>query len=359
MALPVRQKVALSLLLLGSSQFHFWNELSSGSVFAPEFPRFVVILFNWSFIAIVLLAVLQLASDLVTLLATPWRRTFAQHGKLRPALAGLAMLFAAIGVWNATRVPAVKDTTVEIRDLPPAFDGYRIVQLTDLHISRLFPARWATEVVRRTNATNADLIVVTGDFIDGSVAMRRADVAPLAALRARDGVFGIPGNHEYYFDYRNWMRHLAGLGIRLLPNSHMLITRGTAHLVLAGVTDLSAPEHGLPGPDLDAALKDAPIGSPVILLDHQPKFAAKAAAKGIALQLSGHTHGGMIVGLDRIIARSNAGYVSGRYRVGAMDLYVSNGTALWPGFAVRLGKPPEITCITLRSMQATSTGDNR
>ncbi len=137
--------------------------------------------------------------------------------------------------------------------------------------------------------------MVTGDFIDGSVAMRRDDVAPLRDLRAPDGVFAIPGNHEYFFDYPAWMRHLAGLGLTLLPNAHAVLARGEARLVLAGVTDASAPAAGEAGPDLAAALAGAPPGAPVVLLDHQPRAAKRAAARGVALQLSGHTHGGMIL----------------------------------------------------------------
>ncbi|MGI4880376.1 MAG: metallophosphoesterase, partial [Janthinobacterium lividum] len=124
---------------------------------------------------------------------------------------------------------------------------------------------------------------------------------------------------------------------------------GGVSLVLAGVTDLSAPAAGQAGPDLDRALAGAPHGVPVLLLDHQPKNAPGAAARGVVIQLSGHTHGGMIRGLDRIVARANGGFVSGRYEVGGMTLYVNNGTALWPGFALRLGVPSELTRITLRA----------
>ena len=91
---------------------------------------------------------------------------------------------------------------------------------------------------------------------------------------------------------------------------------------------------------------------PVILLNHQPGEARDAAALGVALQLSGHTHGGLILGIDRLAARANSGYVSGRYDVDGMTLYVNNGTALWPGFAVRLGRPSELTRITLRRTDA-------
>lgn len=351
LALPTWATVVVAVLLGAASQYHLWSRLSSGSVFAPEFPRPVVILFNWAFGTIALLAMLQLVLDLGTLGAVlAWPGRVEVPDAVRYAIAGVAAVLAAIGVANALRVPPIKDVEIAIAGLAPEFDGYRVVQLTDLHISRLFPAPWTERVVARANAAAADLIVVTGDFIDGSVAMRRADVAPLCHLRAPDGVCAIPGNHEYFFAYRDWMRHLAGLGLRLLPNAHVVVTRGDAQLTIAGVTDVSAPSAGEAGPDLDAALDGAPAGVPIVLLDHQPRCARRAAARGIALQLSGHTHGGMIVGLDRLVARGNGGFVSGRYQVGGMTLYVGNGTALWPGFALRLGRPSELTRIVLRAV---------
>lgn len=352
---PVWTKAIGAVVLLFASQFHFWSRLSSGSVFAPEFPRPIVILFNWAFGGIVLLAVMQIVLDLGTVLAllahvlAPGSvAAIVVPDDVRYAIGAVAALLAAIGVANAVRVPPIIDIEVAIRDLPPQFDGYRLLQLTDLHISRLFPVRWARSMVDRANASGVDLIVVTGDFIDGSVAMRRADVEPLRDLRAPDGVYAIPGNHEYFFDYAEWMRHLASMGLRMLPNAHAILTRDDARVVLAGVTDASASHAGQAGPDLAAALAGAPRAAPVLLLDHQPKMARAAAAAGVALQLSGHTHGGMLRGLDRLVAAGNNGFVSGRYDVNGMTLYVSNGTALWPGFALRLGRPSEMTRITLR-----------
>ncbi|MEN2785045.1 metallophosphoesterase [Sphingomonas qilianensis] len=350
LAIALEWKIAVAVLLLVASQYHLWSRLSSGSVFAPEFPRAIVILFNWAFGVIVLLAVAQVLADLVSLgIVLVRQRTITIPDGVRYALAAAAALLAAIGVNNAIGVPAVKDIDIAVAGLPPRFDGYRVLQLADLHISRLFPASWTRNVVDRANASGVDLIVVTGDFIDGSVAMRRADVAPLADLRAPDGVYAIPGNHEYFFSYPDWMRHLRGMGLRMLPNAHVVLARDEARLVVAGVTDLSARAAGEAGPDLDTALAGAPAEVPILLLDHQPRGARAAAAKGVAIQLSGHTHGGMIRGLDRFVARANNGFVSGRYAVGGMTLYVSNGTALWPGFALRLGRPPEMTRITLRT----------
>jgi predicted MPP superfamily phosphohydrolase len=349
--LPVRLVSALVLLL--ASQYHLYAKFSSGSVFSPEFPRAAVVFFNWAFGAILLIAVLQIVVDLGTVLTMLVRQKWLTiPPTLRYTLGTVALVLAGIGVQQAMRVPPVKDIEVAIRDLPPQFDGYTMVQLTDMHISRLFDERWARAVVERSNALGADLIVITGDLIDGPVSARIRDVEPLRALHAPDGVYVIPGNHEYFFDNEAWMQHFASLGMTRLNNSHALIERGGAQLTLAGVTDLSAPHAGLPGPDLKRALAGAPVQAPIILLDHQPRNARFSATQGVALQLSGHTHGGMIRPLDLIIARANEGFVSGFYDVDGMQLYVNNGTALWPGFALRLGVPSELTRITLRRAQA-------
>lgn len=348
---PVKILVAVVLLL--ASQHLVINRLTSGSVFAPEYPRPLIILFTLFFGATVLLAVFQLALDalsLIFMLASGRFPTIAPE--LRYVMGAAALALATFGVSQAIRVPPVKHVEIAVADLPAEFEGYRLLQLTDLHISRLFPRSWAQAVVARANALDADLVTVTGDLIDGSVDDRAADVAPLADLRARDGVLGIPGNHEYFFGYDQWMEHDSGLGIQMLQNRHIVISRGAAQIVIAGVTDLAATRSSFPPPDLAAALNGAPDGAPVILLDHQPRMAARAAKAGVAVQLSGHTHGGMVRGLDLLVARANNGFVSGLYDVDGMQLYVNNGTGLWPGFALRLGRPAELTVITLKRRAA-------
>jgi predicted MPP superfamily phosphohydrolase len=349
MALPFVAKVVAAAFMLAASQFHFWSKLSSGSVFAPEFPRSIVILFNWANGSILFLALMQLLLDvgLLVIWAASGDAPVAPDA-LRFVMAGAASLLGAIGVVNAVRVPPLKDVDLLIRDLPPQYEGYTILQLTDLHISRLFPATWTRKVVERSNALDVDLIAVTGDVIDGSLAMRRADVAPFAELKAKDGVFMSPGNHEYFLGFREWIQHFADLGMHVLANAHAILERGGARLMLAGVSDRSAPATRQPRPDLAAALAGGPGGVPIILLDHQPAGARRAAARGVNVQLSGHTHGGMMPGLDRLVARGNAGFVSGSYDVDGMTLYVNNGTGIWPGFALRLRRPSELTRLTLR-----------
>lgn len=342
-------KALIALVLLVASQYHLVNRFSSGSVFAPEFMRPLIIVFNTLMGTILLLALMQIALDIVSVVIMPFKGHFpAVPVGLRYAMGLAALGLSCFAVSQAIRVPPVKDIDVAIPGLPPSFEGYQIVQLTDLHISRLFDASWSKAVVEKTNALNADLIVITGDLIDGSIEARTADIAPLAQLKARDGVFTIPGNHEYFFGYEEWMKYYQGLNMTTLANNHAVLDRNGEKLVIAGVTDLSSTRTGFPAPDVGAAISGAPPQAPIILLDHQPMMAARNAQKGIALQLSGHTHGGMVFGLDRLVARANNGYVSGFYKVDGMLLYVNNGTALWPGFALRLGIPSELTRITLR-----------
>ncbi|CAN5517399.1 metallophosphoesterase [soil metagenome] len=345
---PLPARVVAGLAVLVASQYHLISRLSSGSPFSPEMPRSLVIAFNWGFGALLFLAIFQLALDLATLVVMVVRRRrvgLPQRARYGIGLCALAL--AAVGVSQAIGVPPVKDVELAVKNLPPSFEGYKVLQLTDLHISRLFQEPWARSVVDDSNALGVDLVVITGDLIDGTVDDRRHDIEPLGGLRARDGVYVIPGNHEYFFGYQEWMDHFVALGMRPLANSHAVLERGGEKLVLAGVTDFSAANVGLPGPDVAAAVAGAPTGVPIVLLDHQPRTARLAADKGVAVQLSGHTHGGMVFGLHRLLALVNEGFVSGLYDVKGMQLYVSNGTALWPGFAIRLGQPSELTRITL------------
>jgi predicted MPP superfamily phosphohydrolase len=342
-------KASLALILLIGSQYLLFNRLSSGSVFSPEFFRPLVIAFNFLVGVLLLLAFMQIALDIISIILLPFKGHFPVIPPgVRYAMGLVALGLSAFAVSQAIRVPPLKDIEIAIPGLPPAFDGYQMVQLTDLHISRLFSTEWTKSVVEKTNALSPDLIVITGDLIDGSVQSRSADIAPLANLKARDGVFTIPGNHEYFFDYDAWMKYYPGLNMTTLANGHKVIERNGEKIVIAGVTDLSSARTAFPAPDLAAALRGAPENAPIILLDHQPKEAARNAKMGVALQLSGHTHGGMVLGLHTLVARANNGFVSGFYQLGGMQLYVNNGTALWPGFALRLGVPSELTRFTLR-----------
>ncbi|KEZ67865.1 metallophosphoesterase [Pseudomonas amygdali pv. tabaci str. ATCC 11528] len=345
-----RTLLALALLLI--SKYHLILIMVYGTMFSPEVPRLYVLIAGWLFCAFVLILVFTLLVDLVCSVVAIRRNVSSKNlfcGRLSTGIAAFALLLSAVCVYQAVQVPGVRRVEVSVENLPQSFDGLRIVQLTDLHISRLFPASWVERLVSSTNRLNPDAIMITGDLIDGTVQARMKDVAPLSKLKAPLGVIAVPGNHEYYFDADQWIAEYRRLGMLVLVNEHLALQRGTGNLIVAGVTDEVAPKFGLPGPDLQQALSGSPKDTPTILLKHRPFGAAQSAVAGVSVQLSGHTHGGMIRGLDQVARYANQGFISGRYDVDGMTLYVSNGTALWNGFPIRLGVPAEITEIVLRA----------
>jgi predicted MPP superfamily phosphohydrolase len=345
---PISAKIAIAGVMVVASEFHLITKLFTGNMFSPEIPKPLLLLTTGLFGMTVFMAVLLVLRDLFWILhRLVSGRRMKWHAACWFILPVLAAMLTTQALKNGTVVPEVKKIDVMLRGLPPRFEGYRIVQLTDLHASRLLPRSWIQDVVTRTRELDADMIVVTGDMIDGWPEARFSDIEPLGQLRAEDGVFAVTGNHEYYFGAENWIQTFEKLGLQFLNNAGYRISRGRDSLYLSGVTDAVAPTYGLPGPDLPTALKSSRPGETVILLDHRPENAVQAAESGVSLQLSGHTHGGMIAGLDRLVAPANNGFVSGLYEVGALKLYVSNGSGIWNGFPFRLGKPAEITLITL------------
>jgi len=353
--LPVPVRLLLALAVYGMALHHRIVASFAGTMASPEIPALAIATLGTGFITLLLTALFVLALDLLTLLLWALRRKAAvavlRRPMLRPGAAGVALLLSLYGTWQAMAVPQVRQVEVPIAGLPAAFDGYRILQLTDIHASRLLTGDWVAQVVAAGNAQHPDLVVITGDLVDGSTTARADDVRPLADLRATDGVIAITGNHEYYSQYYDWMQAFRALDMLVLENSHLQLRRAGAALTIVGVTDPVAVRYLQPPPDLDVALEGADPSAPVILLDHRPTAARANATRGVALQLSGHTHGGHILGMHLLVARANGGFVSGLYPVDGMQLYVSNGAGLWPGFASRIGVPSEITVITLRSVR--------
>lgn len=345
------------VLLLASAKFFFFSYLT-GSLASPEAPRPLQLLSNWLFIALVLLFLLVLAKDVILSLIWLGNKLFSlprpgpeTRLPIAIALSAAALLLSGIGVWQAVKAPMVKNLEITLSKLAPELDGLTLVHLTDIHSSRLLPRERTEAMVAAVNALKPDLILMTGDLVDGTVADRAEDVAPLKDLRAAHGIYYCVGNHEYYAGFSDWLAALERLGLKRLYNSSALLEIKGERLLLAGLADPAGagPRFNLEPPDLRAALGRVPEGVPVILLDHRPGGARLSAEAGVDLQLSGHTYGGLMWGFDRLVARFNEGYVRGLYQVGEMKLYVSPGTGLWNGFPVRLGTSGEITRIVLRS----------
>lgn len=254
------------------------------------------------------------------------------------------LVLVALGCFAALRPPAVKRVDVRIDGWPAALDGYRIVQLTDVHIGALIGRRFAEQLMQRCNALHADIIAITGDLVDGSVRHLDTAVAPLGELRARDGVYFVTGNHDYYSGADGWVAKMQELGIEVLRNRRVAIEHDGARFELAGVDDLSSG-RGKSGHDLPAALLDWDETTPLVLLAHHPKTFEQAQLRGVHLQLSGHTHGGQMWPFAALV-RLQTRYIAGLYQAGRSLLYVSRGTGYW-GPPIRVFSPAEITELVL------------
>lgn len=258
-----------------------------------------------------------------------------------------ALFFSGAGLVIARRGASVQRVEVPIRDLPDALHGFSIVQISDIHVGATIKRAFVTAIVDRVNALRADMIAVTGDVVDGTVAHLSAHTQPLSQLSARHGAFFVTGNHEYYSGELEWSREFGRLGLTVLKNRHVVVTHDDASLVIAGVTDESA-HHFDPAQRSDpaAALAGAPADAHLrLLLAHRPSSAIAASRAGFDLQLSGHTHGGQFWPWNHFVGFFNT-FSVGLNRLNDLWVYVNRGTGYW-GPPKRFGVPAEITHIRL------------
>jgi predicted MPP superfamily phosphohydrolase len=258
----------------------------------------------------------------------------------------LAFVAGGIGIRSAMRGPQLERITVPLPRWPAGLDGFRIVQISDVHIGPILDRAFAGSIVERCNALSPDLVVITGDLVDGAVDRVGDEIEPFGRLQARHGVFFITGNHDHYSGADAWSRRIAQLGIRVLRNQRVTIETGGAAFDLAGVEDHHA--HLVSGrhrEDVPATLAGRDPTLPVILLAHDPATFPAAARHEVDLQLSGHTHGGQIWPFKYFV-RLATPYVCGLHRRGRSLLYVSRGTGFW-GPPMRFLTPAEITEITV------------
>ena len=358
----VGAKLALGGLVVASALFSTVTTLFFGGLLSPELPSFVLVIGNFAEAVVLFLAVLTLCREAVILFTVLAGRSgerahdIVQKDRRAVLAIGAASVgLAAAGVAEGVSVPEVRRHVAKIPNLPEALEGFEFVQLSDLHCSALLTEPWSAALVERVNALNPALILITGDFVDGTVERRERDVAPLAMLRATYGVWGCEGNHEQYGDHDAWIRKIESLGIKLLMNAHAVLdvetSRGKGKICLAGLCDPMAERFGREMPDVEKAFRGAPDPEVAlrILMAHQPKyFPDYRKLAPFALQLSGHTHGGQIYGMDRMVAIMNNTYLRGFYsEADGTQLYVHPGSGLWNGFPIRFGVPSEIALIRL------------
>ncbi|WP_319452809.1 MULTISPECIES: metallophosphoesterase [unclassified Mycobacterium] len=251
-----------------------------------------------------------------------------------------------VGAANALGPPDLLRVPVRLRTLDPAFNGFRIAVVSDIHLGPLSGRAHTERIVRMINETEPDLVAIVGDLVDGTVDELGHAAEPLRDLVSRDGAFFVTGNHEYFVDDPfSWLSELERLGVAPLRNEHTVITRGGSAFDLAGVNDV-AGESRSDGPDFDRALSGLDSSRPTVLLAHQPVQVQEAAAHGVDLQLSGHTHGGQMWPFHYVVGAIQPS-LAGLSTVGDTQLYVTRGAGFW-GPPVRVGARPDITVITLQ-----------
>jgi uncharacterized protein len=297
--------------------------------------------FAWA--ALCLAFALVLPVGLVAALVTPLT--------LNRALVACGAAAVVIGGRSLSARPRLVSHDVTVADLPAAFDGYRIAQISDLHCGPLTSPAQVARWVAAVNALDADLVAVTGDLITSGDGYVAGVARELGRLRASDGVFACMGNHDYFTDEDSVLLHaLEGAGLSVLRNRGVTIARQGAALYIGGVDDTWSARA-----DVKGAMSARPAGTPAILLAHDPNLFPSAVEAGAALVLSGHTHGGQLAvpGFARRLnlARMITAFTSGLYTEGDATLYVNRGLGT-TGPPIRLGVRPEIAVLTLRSAAA-------
>jgi uncharacterized protein len=276
---------------------------------------------------------------------SPQRRRF-----LSRAIAGGAAVVAVGTVTHGSieaRRPRVERREVVLDRLDPAFDGFTIAAVSDIHLGPLVDGADLAGIVAMINAAGPDAVAVVGDLVDGTVEELGGYAQPFRDIVAP--AFMVTGNHEYFSGAQQWVEFLPTVGLRVLRNERVEIRRGDAVLDIAGCDDRTAAASGEPGHgfDLDAALAGRDPSRPVVLLVHQPVMVEHAVRAGVDLQISGHTHGGQLWPITNV-ALVDQPVLAGLTRFGPTWLYVTRGVGFW-GPPTRVGSPPEVTLLTLRS----------
>lgn len=267
---------------------------------------------------------------------------------------GVSLLVGGYAVFVRTRIVRVRTIELELERLPRELDGYRIAQLSDLHIGSMFPATAAKAFVVATNRLAPDLVALTGDYLTSGSRFHEDVARLLTTFEAKDGTFAVWGNHDNYGDREPLRTLLQRGGVRLLENESTTVERDGAQLTLVGVDDIYSRRS-----DVEASFRTVASGSAIVALVHDPKLFPAVADRGADLVLTGHTHWGQVA-LPLLASHVNLAkrffrFSGGLYRQGASTLYVHPGVGE-TGPPLRFGVPPEVTLFVLRSAGTSTRG---
>lgn len=234
----------------------------------------------------------------------------------------------------------LEEVEIKIKDLK---NPYSIVQLSDVHIGGLIDKEFISNLVKRVNKLNADVVVITGDLVDTKLEYAKEALDELKNIKSRYGNYFIVGNHEYFHGVQSIIDYVNTLGFKTLENENVYIGEKDKGFNLAGVYDIFGYRYEAYIPDLNKAL----IGtakSPTVLLAHQPKYIEEVV--NVDLVLSGHTHGGQIFPFNFLVKLQQP-YVKGLHKHNEQtQIYINKGTGFW-GPPMRLCASSEITYIKL------------
>ena len=287
---------------------------------------------------------LTLARDVLALFLLPFGKASLLYGQ-DPSLLilSLSLFLFLIGLFNARFRIVSPHIEVLIKNLPAGLNQLKIVQLSDVHLGTGPKTKQVAAMVDRALSLYPDLIVLTGDIIDGMVNEIEPELNELARLKAKYGVYFVLGNHECYWKWQDAIQAMKKIGIIPLQNEGMELMVSTQKIFIAGLNDPAITHFGGEGPKIPTPPADSKFN---LLLVHQPQFAKEIAKFPYHLQLSGHTHGGQFFPWTWIVRRMYA-ISGGLGRVNDLWVYVSHGTGYW-GPPIRLGTDGEVTEVVLK-----------
>lgn len=357
---PWRRRVTVSLVLSACLIVFSMFIARSGLL---SFLKPVTIIFQALFAIVLVAFTLFLISDLLKLFAYIITKpagagafwSDSERSKRTARVVSIAVLvctpiLTAYGMYNALAVLVTRHVEIRLEELPPAFDGFRIVHLTDLHLGGILQKKWAARITKHTNELKPDLIAVTGDLVNSNVEELDSMMAPLAGLEAPQGKFFVTGNHEYYAGTAHWLPEIEKLGLRILRNEHVTISKNGQSFILAGIDGKFS--HSFTRDemdrDVDTALQGTAPENTIILLTHQSRVVKKAHQRGVDLLLAGHTHGGQIWPWSYLVKLQQP-FICGLHLYNDHTyVYTGDGSGFW-GIPLRIGTVNEITVITLRA----------
>lgn len=291
---------------------------------------------------------LALARDLLAVIFMLAKQNYFFSPRMGPRQVILVIgAVLMINGWSFYEAQQISVTSIEIplRGLPKELDGLKVAQISDVHFGMINGQEKLNKIVKMVNNLSPDIVVITGDLVDESIAHMEEMARPLSQLHAPWGVWAVTGNHEFYAGVDRAVEIMKRAQVKVLRNERRILPGG---LQILGIDDPAGTKRiGNPVPEVNDLFSTLEIDKPSIFLCHQPIYFAEAAAHGIGLQLSGHTHGGQLFPII-FISRLFYPLTPGLHKQKESYLYVSRGVGTW-GPPLRFGSQPELVLIKLRA----------